>query len=81
MSQKLDFCEQIIGLVPWQSKASLSLELQQSHYREVPQWETFMEQELKFGLDLSRMANFPVFIASKYFDLWNHHMYTSNEMI
>ena len=63
MSQKLDFCEQIIGLVPWQSKASLSLELQQSHYREVLQWETFIEQELRFGFDLGRMADFPAFIA------------------
>ena len=24
----------------------------QSHYREVPRWEIFMEQELRFGLDL-----------------------------
>ena len=23
----------------------------QSHYREVPRWEIFMEQELRFGLD------------------------------
>ena len=74
MSQKLDFCEQIIGLVPWQSKASLSLELQQSHYREVPQWEIFMEQELRYRLDLGQMADFPAFIASKSFDLWNHHI-------
>ena len=28
----------------------------QSHYREVPQWEIFMEQELRFGLDLGRFA-------------------------
>ena len=28
----------------------------QSHYREVPRWEIFMEQELRFGLDLSRLA-------------------------
>jgi hypothetical protein len=41
----------------------------QSHYREVPRWEIFMEQELRFGLDLGRMANFPAFIASKSFDL------------
>ena len=26
--------------------------LDQSHYREVAQWEIFMEQELGFGLDL-----------------------------
>ena len=41
----------------------------QSHYREVPRWDIFMEQELRFGLDLGRMANFPAFIASKSFDL------------
>ena len=41
----------------------------QSHYREVPRWEIFIEQELRFGLDLGRMANFPAFIASKSFDL------------
>ena len=41
----------------------------QSHYREVPRWEIFMEQELRFGLDLGRMADFPAFIASKSFDL------------
>ena len=41
----------------------------QSHYREVAQWEIFMEQELRFGLDLGRRANFPAFIASKSFDL------------
>ena len=46
----------------------------QSHYREVPRWEIFMEQELRFGLDLGRMANFPAFIVSKSFDLWNHHI-------
>ena len=28
----------------------------QSHYREVAQWEIFMGQELKFGLDLGRLA-------------------------
>ena len=41
----------------------------QSHYREVPRWEIFMEQELRFGLDLGGMADFPAFIASKSFDL------------
>jgi hypothetical protein len=46
----------------------------QSHYRKVPRWELFMEQELRFGLDLGRMADFPAFIASKSFDLWNHHI-------
>ena len=28
----------------------------QSHYRDVPLWEIFMEQELRFGLDLGRLA-------------------------
>ena len=28
----------------------------QSHYKEVPRWEIFMEQELRFGLDLARLA-------------------------
>jgi hypothetical protein len=43
--------------------------LKQSHYREVLRWDIFMEQELRFGLDLGRMANFPDFIASKSFHL------------
>ena len=30
----------------------------QSHYREVAPWEIFMEQELRFGLDLGRFGNF-----------------------
>ena len=30
----------------------------QSHYREVAQWEIFVEQELRFGLDLVRFGNF-----------------------
>ena len=30
----------------------------QSIYREVPLWEIFMEQELRFGLDLGRFGNF-----------------------
>ena len=51
-----------------------SVSAKQSHYREVPRWEIFMEQELRFGLDLGRMAEFPSFIASKSFDLWNHHV-------
>ena len=28
----------------------------QSHYREVLRWEIFMEQELRFGLDLDQQA-------------------------
>ena len=39
--------------------------------RSALQWEIFMEQELRFGPDLGRMANFPAFIASKSFDLKN----------
>ena len=41
----------------------------QSYYREVPRWEIFRVQELRFGLYLGRMANFSAFIASKSFDL------------
>ena len=42
----------------------------QSHYREVARWEIFMEQELRFGLDLGRFGNFwgrffHVFISKK----------------
>ena len=37
----------------------------QSHYREVSRWEIFMEQELRFGLDLGRMADFPAVIGVK----------------
>ena len=44
----------------------------QSHYREVPRWEIFMEQELRFGLDLGRMADISAYIASKSINLWNH---------
>ena len=37
-------------------KGSFILRLWQSHYREVPLWEMFVEQELRFGLDLGRLA-------------------------
>ena len=30
----------------------------QSHYREDARWEIFMEQELRFGLDLGQFGNF-----------------------
>ena len=30
----------------------------QSHYVEVPRWEIFMEQELRYGLDLGQFGNF-----------------------
>ena len=30
----------------------------ESHYSEVAWWEIFMEQELRFGLDLGRFGNF-----------------------
>ena len=33
----------------------------QNHYREVLRLEIFVEQELRFGLDLGQMANFPAF--------------------
>ena len=32
--------------------------INQSHYREVAQWEILMEQELRFGLDLGQFGNF-----------------------
>ena len=41
----------------------------QSHYREVPRREFFMEQELRFRQDFGQMADIPAFIASKSFDL------------
>ena len=28
----------------------------QSHYRKVPRWEIFIEQELRFGLDLGHLT-------------------------
>ena len=34
----------------------------------------FMEQELRIGMDLGRMADVPAFIASKSFELWSHHI-------
>ena len=44
----------------WKKSLELSLSLcgsrLQSHYREVPRWEIFMEQELRFVLDLGRLA-------------------------
>ena len=43
-----------------QKIASISFQafnpFKQSHYREVAQWEIFMEQELRFGLDLGQLA-------------------------
>ena len=47
----------------------LQLQPKLSCYREVPRWEIFMEQELRFGPNLGRMADFPAFIASQSFDL------------
>ena len=37
------------GLVGWGQKLAFFADYQ-SHYREVPRWEIFMEQELRFGL-------------------------------
>ena len=45
----------IFGLIYWFADY-LFKAFKQSHYREVPQWEIFMEQELRFGLDLGRLA-------------------------
>ena len=49
-------------LKPTEVLAILPTEAQQlsqqhkSHYREVPRWEIFMEQELRFELDLGQLA-------------------------
>ena len=65
------YSDSIYFLMAWRLEPFLSFK--QSHYREVLRWEIFMEQKLRFGLDLGQMANFSAFIASKSFDLWNHH--------
>jgi hypothetical protein len=46
------------GLGGWGQKLVIFADIQyyQSHYREVQRWEIFMEQELRFGLDLGRLA-------------------------
>ena len=44
------------------AERNIHRERKKGHYREVLRWEIFMEQELRFGLDLGR-------IASKSFDL------------
>ena len=54
------------------SPSSCKANCNQSHYREVPRWEIFMEQELRFGLDLGRFGNFwgrffHVFMGKKFF--------------
>ena len=56
-------------IIRYYSVMSQELNLKQSHYRKVPRGEIFMEQELRFGLDLGLMTNFSAFIASKSFDL------------
>ena len=38
----------------------------QSHYREIPRWEIFMEQELIFGLDLGQLASLEKNIRADY---------------
>ena len=38
--------------------AEKKIPFQPKHYREVARWEIFMEQELRFGLDLGRFGNF-----------------------
>ena len=47
----------IFGLIYWFADY-LFKAFKQSHYREVPRWEIFMEQELRFGLDFGRFGNF-----------------------
>ena len=44
--------------IPFGFKVDTYLYINQSHNRVVPWWDIFMEQELKFGLDLGRFGNF-----------------------
>ena len=56
--------EKKVGYIPVKLLAVLNppylvmVTFEQSHYREVARWEIFMEQELRFGLDLGRFGNF-----------------------
>ena len=43
-------------LMAFMSQEPLNVCTIQSHYREVPGWEIFIEQELRFRLDLGRLA-------------------------
>ena len=60
---------QIMALIEHIHNNSSVLHCVQSHNKEVPRWEIFMEQELSFWLDLGRILDFPAFIASKSFEL------------
>ena len=46
------------NIFSWCIKGLWGTNLMQSHYKEVTRWEIFMEQELRFGLDLGRFGNF-----------------------
>ena len=48
------FCKRTSATVVTRNRTETSW--MQSHYREVPRWEIFLEQELRFGLDLSRLG-------------------------
>ena len=67
-------------IFPWKFKGILRQECitetdpddRQSHYREVARWEIFIDQELRFGLDLGWLGNywgcfFHVFMGKKKF--------------
>ena len=45
-------------LFPSVIQGEIYVQWSQGHYREVARWEIFMEQELRFGLDLGRFGNF-----------------------
>ena len=53
-SKKFRFLQKIILLTQF-LYIYLSIS-KQGNYREVPRWEIFMKQELRFGLDLGRLA-------------------------
>ena len=43
-------------LFPFVIQGEIYVQWSQGHYREVARWEIFMEQEIRFGLDLGRLA-------------------------
>ena len=45
-------------LFPSVIQGEIYVQWSQGHYREVARWEIFMEQEIRFGLDLGRFGNF-----------------------
>ena len=45
-------------LFPFVIQGEIYVQWSQGHYREVARWEIFMEQEIRFGLDLGWFGNF-----------------------